>query len=125
MKDIDRNTRTLIICFVVAVFSLVPLRFYEVGMQSEAQQAYVLGLSDQADQMSLPDSQIQESSQPVLEYPYEEVEKQALTSNCLDQQEADRQIEALVEVLKTESLAEETVTAIVDEISKIEGSVCK
>ena len=125
MKDIDRNTRTLIICFVVAVFSLVPLRFYEVGMQSESQQAYVLGLSDEADKMSLPDSQIQESSQPVLEYPYEELERQASNTDCFSQQEADRQIEELVQVLQTEGLGEDTVSAIIEEISRLEALTCR
>ena len=30
MTDHDRNTRTLIICFVLAILSLIPLRFAEL-----------------------------------------------------------------------------------------------
>jgi len=33
MNDFGRNCRTLIICFVIALVALVPLRFIEVGNQ--------------------------------------------------------------------------------------------
>jgi len=118
MKNIDRNTRTLIICFVVAIFGLVPLRFYEVGNQIGYSGSAVLG-----EQISLPESELKQLSQPVLESPYEEMEMVKL--DCLSRQEADSQIEVLVEVLKSNDLNEETVSALVGEIERIEGSVCK
>lgn len=119
MKDIDRNCRTLIVCFVIAVFGLVPLRFYEVGSQiSSSSGSAVLG-----EQVSLPESELTVSSQPVLESPYEEIEAERL--NCLPREEADGQIEVLVEVLKSTDLSESAVTDLVSEIERVENSACK
>jgi len=118
MKDIDRNSRTLIVCFVIALFVLVPLRFYEIGGQVGEGGSAVLG-----EQVSLPESELTAASQPVLESPYEEMEKQSL--NCLPREEADNQIGILIEVLKSTDLSESTVSSLVSEIERIENSVCK
>ena len=122
MKDIDRNSRTLIVCFVIAIFGLVPLRFYEIGNQigstSSNGGSAVLG-----EQVSLPESELTVTSRPVLESPYEEIEMQGL--NCLPREEADNQIGVMVEVLKSSDLSESTVSSLVSEIERIENSVCK
>ncbi len=118
MKDIDRNCRTLIVCFVIAIFGLVPLRFYEIGNQVSSSGSAVLG-----EQVSLPESELTVASQPVLESPYEEIEMGGL--NCLSRDEADEQIGVLVEVLKSTDLNESSVSALVSEIERVENSVCK
>jgi hypothetical protein len=44
MNNSNRNTRTLIVSFLIAVFALIPLRFIEVGQQQELMmQTRVLG----------------------------------------------------------------------------------
>ena len=118
MKDINRNTRTLIVCFVIAIFSLVPLRFYEVGNQMALTNgSQVLGV---VEEVVLPDSEV---DKVVLEYPYEQLEEQV--NDCLNQAEVDRQIGGLVEVLKNPGLDENVVNTLIDEINKLEGMVCK
>ena len=61
MNDIDRNARTLIICFVVAVFSLTVLRFVELGQNmTTISQVQVLGETIQKDdQVVLPNAQVE------------------------------------------------------------------
>lgn len=49
MTNNDRNIRTLIVCFVVLLFVLVPLNFMEI------QQSSVLGVSTE-NQIVLPDT---------------------------------------------------------------------
>lgn len=70
MTDLNRNTRTLIVSFVVAIMALIPLRFVEVGQMS---QAAVLGDMDVAEEVVLPNAQV--GKQVVLEAPYEEIER--------------------------------------------------
>jgi len=118
MKDIDRNCRTLIVCFVIAIFGLVPLRFYEIGNQIGNRGSAVLG-----EQVSLPESELTVVNRPVLESPYEEIEMEDL--NCLPREEADRQIGVMVEVLRSTDLSESTVSSLVGEIDRVENSVCK
>lgn len=44
MTDFDRNMRTLILCFTIAIMALVPLRFVEVGNSTiTASNTQVLG----------------------------------------------------------------------------------
>lgn len=45
ITDNDRNTRTLILSFVIAIMALIPLRFYEAGEQQldQLEHAAVLG----------------------------------------------------------------------------------
>lgn len=118
MKDINRNTRTFIVCFVIAIFSLIPLRFYEVGNQMAlVRDSQVLGL---VEEVVLPDSQV---DQVELEYPYEQIESQV--NNCVSQAEVDERVESIVEVLKNPDLDRQVVDSLISEIDRLEGSVCK
>jgi len=60
MTDFDRNIRTLVTCFVLAVVSLAVLRFVEIGqslpMVSGSQ---VLGETVQNDGVVLPNAEVQ------------------------------------------------------------------
>ena len=60
MTDFDRNIRTLVICFVLTVFSLTALRFVEVGQNmTTASSTQVLGETIQKQEVILPSAEIQ------------------------------------------------------------------
>ncbi len=86
MNNLNRNTRTLIVSFLIAIFALIPLRFIEVGQQ----QNYLI-----------PTQVLGEKTEAVmednsgLEAPYNEIEK------CYSQKEID-DMEKEVEALLTE-----------------------
>jgi len=123
MNDLNRNTRTLVVCFVIGIFSLIPLRFYEVGSQV-ANESQVLGTQRNVE-IILPDSELRSESLPALEFPYEEIEFGAEEVNCLSRQEADRVVGGLSELLKTPGLDSELVTAAMEEIASTEARVCR
>jgi len=108
---------------VVAIFSLIPLRFYEVGSQV-AQESQILGTQKRVE-IVLPDSQLRSESVPALEFPYEELESGTVVGNCLSRREADRVIGSLTELLKTPGLDSELVTAAMEEIASTETRVCR
>ncbi len=67
INDIDRNSRTLILCFVIAVFALIPLRFVEYGNESDLMQPQVLGEYVEM----LP---VEEEAEIKLEAPYDTID---------------------------------------------------
>lgn len=80
MEDINRNTRTLIISFSLALMVMIPLRFVEVGqLLGNSGPSQVLGESV-------------EFSQPQLEAPYNELES---SNDCLTDEYVDRAISFL------------------------------
>ena len=61
MTDFDRNIRTLILCFVIAIVALVPLRFVEIGNNiSNISNTQVLGEEtvSQESEIVLPNADI-------------------------------------------------------------------
>ena len=61
MTDNDRNARTLIACFVLAVLSLAVLRFVEVGQNiATVSSSQVLGETVQNEDVVLPNAEVQE-----------------------------------------------------------------
>lgn len=58
ISDNDRNVRTLIVSFVIAIMVLIPLRFYEAGQESlgasQAQDVQVLGAETEATTVASP-----------------------------------------------------------------------
>jgi hypothetical protein len=70
MNDMNRNTRTLILCFVIAIMALIPLRFVEVGQElAGMQEVQVLG---NVEEVMLPSAEL--SADSVLEAPYNEID---------------------------------------------------
>lgn len=63
MNNIDRNTRTLIVSFLIAIFALIPLRFIEVGEQRTVLSSNAQVLGETVDE-----------NIPKLEAPYDELE---------------------------------------------------
>lgn len=59
MTDHDRNMRTLILCFVLAVMALLPLRVMELGQEiSTASTTQVLGDTIEQKEVVLPNSEV-------------------------------------------------------------------
>lgn len=60
MTDFDRNIRTLVTCFVLAMVSLAVLRFVEVGQSlPTVSGSQVLGETVQKEGVVLPNAEIQ------------------------------------------------------------------
>ena len=70
ITDIDRNSRTLIVCFVIAIFALIPLRFVEYGNAESLTQPQVLG-----EQVIQQEPIVEEVMEARLEAPYDQIEK--------------------------------------------------
>ena len=76
MNDFNRNTRTLIVSFVIAIFALIPLRFIEVGEQQNAlNQSQVLGETTVVEEIIVSDDSSSEEVVLGLEAPYDELER--------------------------------------------------
>jgi len=59
MTDHDRNIRTLVTCFVLAVLSLTVLRFVELGQSVSAiSGSQVLGETTRKEKVVLPDAEL-------------------------------------------------------------------
>jgi hypothetical protein len=59
MTDHDKNMRTLVLCFVLAILALIPLRFAEIGNQiTDASTTQVLGETIQQDEVILPNGEL-------------------------------------------------------------------
>ena len=102
MTDFTRNTRTLIVCFSLAVFGLIPLRFLEVNQQisEDFGGASVLGETQTLEQsVVLPSADEYVVGQ--LEAPYNEIDGGVLgtttndNSGCMSLKQID---EAVVKV---------------------------
>jgi hypothetical protein len=60
MTDFDRNIRTLIVCFVLAIVALVPLRLVEIGNIVDVSSTHVLGETTEygKNEIALPNADI-------------------------------------------------------------------
>lgn len=107
MTDNDRNSRTLIIAFVVAVMVMVPLRFVEAGQwQMSDQGVQILGV---------------ETVRPVLEAPYDEIEKEG----CWDRARADAEITKMTDGVDAENLTREELDQLGLEVARAESRICE
>jgi len=103
MEEINRNTRTLIISFTVAILAMIPLRFVEVGNQLEVidSRSMVLGETSQ-EVISL------ESPYNVIDAEAEAVESaEAVEANdCLTEVDASVMIKEIVNDMSPDYLSE-------------------
>ena len=59
MNNHDRNARTLVVCFVLAIMSLMALRFVEMGQNiTSASGSQVLGATSETKEVVLPNASI-------------------------------------------------------------------
>lgn len=128
MNDTNRNTRTLIVSFVVAIMALIPLRFIEVGQQlGEQQYVQVLG-TDISREVVLPNAEIVTES--VLEAPFAEMESQAVLGevggvSCVSQAEAEKTLTIMRDRVAVGDLDREQLDYAVQRMVEVENSICK
>ena len=87
MTDLTRNTRTLIVCFSLAIFALIPLRFVEIGQQTS--EAAVLGETQVL--VEEPEIVLPVADEYVLgdlEAPYDEV----VATDCMSPEQVDEAV---------------------------------
>lgn len=129
MNEINRNTRTLIVSFVVAIMVLTPLRFVEVGqMVGESQ---VLG--DVDTQVVLPEVDVDmPSEEPALEAPYNEIESMAVlgeetvaVKDCITTEESKMMMADLQNQISETELTGEQWNEVITQLVSIEENTCK
>ncbi len=109
MTDNDRNTRTLLVSFVIAIMVLIPLRFIEVGQNSAVVgETQVLG------------EQV-EIEEKALEAPYDEIESEG----CWTREMADEEISEMTEGLDAAVMTREELDGLSFEVAKLEAKVCE
>lgn len=123
MNNSDRNTRTLIVSFLIAIFALIPLRFVEVGtQQSLISNTQVLGetISVSVEAKS-DDNEVGKK----LEAPYDEIDQLKGDEPCLSKETIDEVEKEVNSQLEKGGLSEEQVNLMIEELGKIETNVCK
>ncbi len=121
MENINRNTRTLIVSFVIAIMALIPLRFVEVGQSLSNQiNVQVLGEST-ANKIVLPNDRIETVN---VEAPKEEVVSEPETG-CVEGQEIDQQWDNLRKTVFDGVEDEETLQGMVAQLVDMQKKVCR
>lgn len=115
MNNFDRNTRTLIVCFLIAIFSLIPLRFIEAGQEQELiLQTQVLG--EKIEQPMVVDEEDVFSG---LEAPYDQLE------SCISQEEIEMMENEIFLSYQDGNLSEEEVEVLLSEIGERKNNICQ
>jgi hypothetical protein len=130
-NDFNRNTRTLIVSFTVAIMALIPLRFVEVGQTQNGVYNQVLG-----DETVLENTQTNEEL-PVLEEPYATIEEQGtevlgeqtvqdqVGTDCIAPADAENLLVSYQEQIDSGNLDEATVSQFNLEMSEVVKNTCK
>ena len=107
MNNFDRNTRTLLVSFLVAIFALIPLRFVEVGSQQNLiGDAQVLG-----EAISIPE-------ETNFEAPYDEIEE------CINQDEIEEIRNEVATQLQNQDLNEGQIEELLNWLKASEANIC-
>lgn len=118
MTNFDRNTRTLIVSFVIAIFALIPLRFVEAGEQQyKLYGAQVLGES-----VSIPQEEevLSEDVQEVkIEAPYDSLESCVSSDDILEIKNGG------FEQYISGVLNEDDMILMLQEVKRLEQNICK
>jgi hypothetical protein len=105
MTNFDKNIRTLIVCFVIAIVWLVPLRFAEVAnQQSIDNQPKVLGVETINS-----------------ETPVKEVD---LSKRCLSESDVSILIDKIEKDLNRQDLDQAKIDEVTSQIEEIKNSQC-
>ncbi len=131
MTDQDRNIRTLLVSFMVALMVMVPLRFIEVTKGTLEEANRVLGDTTVNRTVNRVVEKPVVLTNTELEAPYnkleaEEVkEEKKVDNNCLTAGTASKMISTLMKTSgKIEEMTEEESFELFEKISKIEDRVC-
>ncbi len=128
MNDTNRNTRTLIVSFVVAIMALIPLRFIELGqLDTSSQYVQVLGTDTRAE-VVLPDANVTPVAE--LEAPYAEIERQAVLGEisnveCIPQSEAEETLRLMRDRVAVGDLEREQLDYAIERMVQVENSICR
>lgn len=106
MNNLNRNTRTLIVSLLIAVFALIPLRFIEVGQMQEKYMMQTQVLGEQTDEI------IEEPDQEIVEM-------------CLGQEEIDNMENEIYVSYEEGNLSEEEVEILLGEIGEKKNNICQ
>jgi hypothetical protein len=123
MSEFNRNCRTLVVSFVIAIMAMIPLRFVEVGQMETAQQPTVLG-----ETIVLPSAEVQPK---LFEAPYDQEGKtdQVLGTStevsCISKEEANGQLEGYARMLEVGKLNDLQKQMVANEVLAVEANVCK
>ena len=98
MEEINKNTRTLIMSFTIAILAMIPLRFVEVGNQIEVVNTPSMVLGETSQQVILPNSD--------LESPYDVIDAEIKVSDCLSEEDASVMIKEIVNEMSPDYLSE-------------------
>jgi hypothetical protein len=128
MNETQRNTRTLIVSFVVAVMALVPLRFLEIGNQQYTMGGSVV-LGDQINAES-PDLvkmeedvemvSFENSQAPLFEAPYDEIEE----NGCLSAHVVESISTTLIDEIDLGNISNNQVRDNLAKIDQLQTLVC-
>jgi hypothetical protein len=117
MNDFNRNTRTLIVGFVVAIMFLVPLRFVEVGQElNSVNKPQVLGEMSQQVVITPVIGEVAK-----LEEPYNEIE----TQSCIDKTKINELEQSVLSELQTNQMSLSDKLNLLDGLRTQELNVCK
>lgn len=116
MNNLNRNSRTLIISFVIALMVMVPLRFIEVDQAILAPEVNVLG-----EETWVGENVSGEVTGEGLEAPYNEIEN---GQGCLIREVVEVEAKNLTDMI-TSDLSRDEVDVILEEIQQIEARECK
>ncbi|MFA6007683.1 MAG: hypothetical protein WC784_03540 [Candidatus Shapirobacteria bacterium] len=110
MNDLNKNTRTLIVSFVIAIMFLVPLRFVEVGQ----------GLVDMTTSNSQVLGEVNEVIEAKLEAPYDKLESQS----CIDKSELDKLENKTLEKIQQGQLSAVDKSILLGALKDVELKAC-
>jgi len=99
MEEINRNTRTLIVSFTVAILAMIPLRFVELGNQLEMVDTRSMVLGETSLQVVVP-------NKLDLESPYDVIDAEVEANDCLSEVDAAVIIKEIVNEMTPDYLSE-------------------
>lgn len=125
MTENDRNCRTLIVSFVVAIMALVPLRFVELGQMGffeNSSKPMVLGVDIVNNQVVLPNAEVKKEivDDSRLEAPYD-----SEIVECISNSEAKLYIEEMISLINQEGISKQEQEIYLSEIQDIVENRCE
>ncbi|HWS48909.1 MAG TPA: hypothetical protein VN174_02590 [Candidatus Methanoperedens sp.] len=116
MTNFDRNTRTLIVSFLIAIFALIPLRFIEAGQEQESlyySQSQVLGESTEVG------NNVEEKLDEVrLEAPYDVLE------SCVSKSDLVIISEEVFRQFDNGEISEDEARQLLEDVAVLQKNVC-
>ncbi|MFA5828576.1 MAG: hypothetical protein WC841_04460 [Candidatus Shapirobacteria bacterium] len=108
MTDLARNTRTLIVCFSLAIFALIPLRFVEISQEVSEDYggASVLGEAQMLEEPEVALPSADEYVSGELEAPYDEMDNGEVSgvtdgAECMPEEHVSEAVARVNEGLST------------------------